>query len=330
MQSLTPKTPRGIQEADVWAAADALLAIGQKPTIEKVRMQMGRGSPNTVAPLLDGWFATLGARLGLNQQTQDLRNSVPTQVLEAAQLLWSNALEHAQEVAIQALEDREQAAAAEEAKNQALQLKLQQREEGLQQQKNAMDAALKLAQAQRKDLSHRLDEMQQQLNERTQWLEKQRAENAEQRKAQEVLREQHARDLESAAQERQRLAEQFTGNERRLLSDLDRSRQELEKAKKLQQESDRAAATRHEELHARYLQSEEELLGARAAQINLQQALNMTNERVAELRQLLQAQTAAADATGAALETAVDKSQGKRSLQRRALSQRTLRTPRKH
>ena len=330
MQSLTPKTPRGIQEADVWAAADALLAIGQKPTIEKVRMQMGRGSPNTVAPLLDGWFATLGARLGLNQQTQDLRNSVPTQVLEAAQLLWSNALEHAQEVAIQALEDREQAAAAEEAKNQALQLKLQQREEGLQQQKNAMDAALKLAQAQRKDLSHRLDEMQQQLNERTQWLEKQRAENAEQRKAQEVLREQHARDLESAAQERQRLAEQFTGNERRLLSDLDRSRQELEKAKKFQQESDRAAATRHEELHARYLQSEEELLGARAAQINLQQALNMTNERVAELRQLLQAQTAAVDVAGAAAETVVDKSRGNRSLQRRALSQRTLRTPRKH
>ena len=104
MQSIATKTPRGIQEADVWAAADALLAEGQKPTIEKVRMHMGRGSPNTVAPMLDAWFSTLGARLGLNQQTQTLRNSVPDEVLEAAQSLWGSALQHAQEVAEQSLQ----------------------------------------------------------------------------------------------------------------------------------------------------------------------------------------------------------------------------------
>src|SRR5690606_5739169 len=112
MQPIAPKTSRGVQEADVWAAADALLAEGQKPTIEKVRLHMGRGSPNTVAPMLDAWFSTLGARLGLNQHTQELRNAVPTEVLEAAQVLWSHALEHAQNAAVQALEAREQAAAA--------------------------------------------------------------------------------------------------------------------------------------------------------------------------------------------------------------------------
>ena len=110
MQTVAPKTSRGVQEADVWAAADALLAEGQKPTIEKVRLHMGRGSPNTVAPMLDAWFSTLGARLGLNQQTQELRNSVPNEVLEAAQLLWSHALEHARKAAEQALEKREKAA----------------------------------------------------------------------------------------------------------------------------------------------------------------------------------------------------------------------------
>ncbi|WP_284335826.1 DNA-binding protein [Comamonas sp. NoAH] len=331
MQVTAPKTPRGVQEADVWAAADALLAQGHKPTIEKVRMHMGRGSPNTVAPMLDAWFSTLGARLGLNQQTQELRNSVPTEVLEAAQSLWSHALQHAQEVAQQTLETRERAAAESETKLEALKSRLQQREEGLQQQRNAMDAALKLAQAQREDLSRRLDEMQQQLTERDQWLEKQREEILEQRKANEALREQHSRELDAAAQERQRLAEQFAGNERRMLADLDRSRQEGEKARKQQLESERVAAARYEELYNRHQGSEEELLNARAAQINLQQALDMANERVQELKGLLQQakslQTLELQSNGA--DTTADKLRSSRSLQRRALTQRALRLPRK-
>lgn len=329
MQSVAPKTSRGVQEADVWAAADALLAEGQKPTIEKVRLHMGRGSPNTVAPMLDAWFSTLGARLGLNQQTQELRNSVPNEVLEAAQLLWSHALEHARKAAEQALENREKAATDLQQQLQAQQAKLAQREEGLLQQKNAMDAALKLAQAQREDLSRRLDEMQQQLSERDQWLEKLRAESTEQRKAQEALREQHSKELESAAQERQRLAEQFAGNERRMLADLDRSRQEAEKLKKQQVEAERAAASRYEELQNRHFQTEEDLLNARAAQGNLQQSLEMANERVQELKALLELRTLsqAASASGAVVEDS--KRTGKASLQRRALSQRALRSARK-
>ena len=328
MQSVAPKSSRGVQESDVWAAADALLAEGQKPTIEKVRLHMGRGSPNTVAPMLDAWFSTLGARLGLNQQTQDLRNAVPTEVLEAAQALWGQALQHAQEVAVQTLEAREQAAADVQAKLDALQLKLQQREEGLLQQKNAMDAALKLAQAQREDLSRRLDEMQQQLTERDQRLEKMRAESTEQRKAQEALREQQSKALEAAAQERQRLSEQFTGNERRMLADLDRSRQETEKARKLQADAERGAQVRYEELQARHQHSEEELLAVRATHINAQQALNIANERVAELKLLLQTKTTTSDSvTPVAAPDALEKPRG--SLQRRALTQRALRSPRK-
>lgn len=331
MQSVAPKTPRGIQETDVWAAADALLAEGQKPTIEKVRQHMGRGSPNTVAPMLDAWFSTLGARLGLNQQTQDLRNSVPTEVLEAAQSLWGNALQHAQQVAEQTLQAREEAAAEAQKKLEAQQAKLQQREEGLLQQKNAMDAALALAQAQREDLSRRLDEMQQQLTERDLRMEKLRTENTEQRKAQEALREQHSRELEAAAQERQRLAEQFTGNERRMLADLDRSRQEVEKTKKQQQEAERNAAARYEELQARHLQTEEELIGARAAQLNAQQGWSMANERVAELKALLEMRNQAPSAysADAGATTAGEKSRSMRSLQSRALAQRAQRMVRK-
>lgn len=329
MQSTAPKTPRGIQEADVWAAADALLAEGHKPTIEKVRLHMGRGSPNTVAPMLDAWFSTLGARLGLNQHTQDLRNSVPTEVLEAAQALWSAALQHAQQAADQALADREAQLQQSQAQLQVQEARLAQREEGLQQQKAAMDAALKLAHAQREDLSRRLDEMQQQLQERHAQVERLRQENADQRKHQETLREQHAQELQVATQERQRLAEQFSGNERRMLADLDRSRQEVEKSKKAQQDAERKAEARYEELQARYLQSEEDLLSARAANAQLQQSAVMAQERVQELKALLEMR-ATQPTAAAAMDTAADKQRSNnRSLQRRALSQRALRLPRK-
>ena len=55
--------PRGVQMEEVWAAADAVLALGERPTIERVRLQLGRGSPNTVGPMLDGWFGSLAGRL---------------------------------------------------------------------------------------------------------------------------------------------------------------------------------------------------------------------------------------------------------------------------
>ena len=40
---------RGITENDVWQAADALLLEGARPTIERVRQKIGRGSPNRLA-----------------------------------------------------------------------------------------------------------------------------------------------------------------------------------------------------------------------------------------------------------------------------------------
>jgi hypothetical protein len=44
---------RGITAGDVERAADALLREGDRPTIEKIRAKIGRGSPNTINPLLD-------------------------------------------------------------------------------------------------------------------------------------------------------------------------------------------------------------------------------------------------------------------------------------
>jgi hypothetical protein len=78
---------RGITETDVFTACDALLLAGERPTIERVRQKIGRGSPNTVSPMLDAWFKGLGRRLqdpGAFAPAPD----VPDPVLQAAQHFW--------------------------------------------------------------------------------------------------------------------------------------------------------------------------------------------------------------------------------------------------
>jgi len=54
---------RGVTASDVGHAADSLLRAGERPTIDKVRAKIGKGSPNTINPLLDAWWKTLSARL---------------------------------------------------------------------------------------------------------------------------------------------------------------------------------------------------------------------------------------------------------------------------
>jgi hypothetical protein len=78
---------RGITETDVFSACDALLLAGERPTIERVRQKIGRGSPNTVSPMLDTWFKGLGRRLqdpGAFAPASD----VPNPVMQAAQHFW--------------------------------------------------------------------------------------------------------------------------------------------------------------------------------------------------------------------------------------------------
>lgn len=82
--------PRGITENDVWMACDALLVSGSRPTIERVRHHLGRGSPNTVGPHLDTWFKGLGARIQ-DPATFAAPNGVPDPVHTAASQLWEAA-----------------------------------------------------------------------------------------------------------------------------------------------------------------------------------------------------------------------------------------------
>ena len=64
---------RGITESDVHIAADELVALGERPTIERIRAHLGTGSPNTVMRWLDTWWQGLGQRL----EVHHARLSVP-------------------------------------------------------------------------------------------------------------------------------------------------------------------------------------------------------------------------------------------------------------
>src|SRR5882757_7386702 len=108
---LTQRAPR-ISQTDVFRAADELLLEGHRPTIDRVRMRLGRGSPNTINDHLDAWWAKLGSRL------RDVPGhefpQLPERVAHALQHLWNEALDGARGALQETLLHREQAIAERE------------------------------------------------------------------------------------------------------------------------------------------------------------------------------------------------------------------------
>src|SRR6202034_868022 len=83
-------SPRGITQSDVSHAADSLLRAGDRPTIEKIRAKIGRGSPNTINPMLDAWWKTLSARLDSGPAAL---HRLPESIAHITEALWMQALE---------------------------------------------------------------------------------------------------------------------------------------------------------------------------------------------------------------------------------------------
>jgi hypothetical protein len=108
-----------ITEKDVHGAADALLLEGERPTIERVRLKLGRGSPNTITGFLNTWFAQLGSRIA-----EQGRADVPGPVAEAVSQLWHAALATARQQldAERTREDQQLAARRQELAARAQQL----------------------------------------------------------------------------------------------------------------------------------------------------------------------------------------------------------------
>jgi Plasmid replication region DNA-binding N-term len=91
---------RGITSRDVELAADALLRAGERPTIEKIREKIGRGSPNTINPILDAWWKRLASRLDAGPAAL---HRLPESVAHVAEALWMQALDEGRRRAEQEL-----------------------------------------------------------------------------------------------------------------------------------------------------------------------------------------------------------------------------------
>jgi hypothetical protein len=229
--------PRGVQLEDVLTAADEIVAKGQKPTIERVRQHLGGGSPNTVSPMLDVWFARLPQRL-VGVAAPDTRPEVdgpPLAVLQAAEQFWDVARREAEQVQLQKCEaDRCEIELAREALARE-QGELRQREALFGQSRVQLEEALA---ASRQALASTQDQMHAQQQESARILGETQAEVRRLRKAleealssKEALREKSEmalaaahRDAREAEERREANEQRHVANERRLLTELDRER----------------------------------------------------------------------------------------------------------
>jgi hypothetical protein len=109
-----------------------------------VRQKVGSGSPNTVSPMLERWFATLGKRLdGRGASLADGEaHQLPLGIVQAAKLFWDTARREADQVQVQ---KSETARRQLELQRQALARKdseLTQREVSFEHARVALDEAL--------------------------------------------------------------------------------------------------------------------------------------------------------------------------------------------
>ncbi|MDM0015763.1 DNA-binding protein [Variovorax sp. J22P168] len=243
------RSGRGIQEAQVREAADALLQEGLRPTIERVRQKIGSGSPNTVSPMLERWFATLGRRLGgdgrhsAQSSSSGEAHQLPLAIVQAAQQFWTVAQREADQVQIQQTEATRRALELERTDLAHRETELQQRHASFEQARVALDEALTSS---RQAVTAMEAQMQAQQLESARLLSASEAEVRRLRKAldealasKEALREKSAMELQAQQRAASEAEDRHLSHERRLLSDIDRERMaarqvtaELDKAQK--------------------------------------------------------------------------------------------------
>ncbi len=221
------KSSRGIQEPQVWAAADQLLAEGLRPTIERVRQKIGSGSPNTVSPMLERWFATLGKRLGGGSTTpaqSPPTNAMPPALLQVAHQLWDAVRGEAAKTQAQQAEALRREIELKTAALDDQQAQLRQREAAFEQTRASLEGALtssrqalESANAQQSEIARLHDGAQSEIRRLQESLTHARAVQEAQRgelRAAAAAREEAVKEIEA----------RHTAREYRLLEDIDRER----------------------------------------------------------------------------------------------------------
>lgn len=271
------RAPR-ISQSDVVQAADALLLEGHRPTIDRVRMRLGRGSPNTIQEHLDVWWAHLGSRL------RDVPGrefpELPERVAHALQALWNTALDSAHEALGDTVSTRERSIAEREGAIDARMKQFLEQERATTTRAAALDESLKLARDQLVAANQRADHLESSLQGRE-------AECARLRKRTDSL-ESDAADVRSKLDatvaahqlERSTLDERHAAAEARWLGEVDRARLA---AKEMAKEHERLAKelrtqigrmqTQRDEVKQDLRQARSELRTATTARTQLERRL---------------------------------------------------------
>ncbi len=246
MQPAIVRGPRGVQLEDVWTAADAVLVQGDRPTIERVRQQLGRGSPNTVGPMLDSWYAQLSRRLqppsAAATDAASTEEGLPGPVARAARALWGRAVQHADERATARLETAKAELALQADALRQAQAALADDAQRLADRSAAYAMAMQAKDEQIAELGRLNEAQQQQLADLQQQLDGTRADCAQLRQTVETDRRQHeTRETEYRA-ERSRWEDRAQAQERRLNAEVDRARQESRRlSQQLEQDAKKAS-----------------------------------------------------------------------------------------
>jgi chromosome segregation ATPase len=240
--------PKGITQEQVSTAADALVAAGDKPTVEKIRQALGTGSPNTVMRMLDTWRGSLAQRLQEVIQLPD----VPPEAGQAFAEVWRLAVAHAENLARATLMEDQNALFAAKT--------------SLTQERKLWEIALAEAQANVAESSAKLAQAEVQARERQaliEQLEAQCVDLLEQRNRLQHQLEQQNAELSSLHAERSATHEHLRVTEDRAHQQVDHARQEI---KSLQQRIEREQREHNKQVAQLTTQQEELRFAVRAAE----------------------------------------------------------------
>jgi len=215
---------RGITETDVWQAADALLLAGDRPTIERIRQQIGRGSPNTVSPYLDTWFRGLGARIK-DPQAFSAPAALPDPIHQAAAHFWAVALATAQTEIGTELASERNGLAEGRAQLEAKRLEFAVEADKQLARQEGLDAAMRATAAQLRAANDRIAPLEQQLAECAVEATELQAQSIAVAKDRDALRMQLESERTGHEAARVQVEERAAAHEQRWSLEVDRSRE---------------------------------------------------------------------------------------------------------
>lgn len=248
----------GITQEQVNAAADALVAAGDKPTVEKVRAALGTGSPNTITRMLDTWRGGLAERLQKALHLPEL----PVEAGQAMTALWQLAVEHAERLLQARMASDRAALAAHEARlaeertrwtatlaeAETSVAQAQTRQELAEHACANLDSQLRDSHALREDLIQQRDRLQASADRQASELE--------------ALQVERTARLAAAEQERERTAAHIRAVEDRAHQEVDRARQETKQWQQRHEAAERSYRDAIQILEARCEASHQQLQSA--------------------------------------------------------------------